>query len=42
MLQELLKEVGLVTKDERLYKMISVMLEDKLCQIITEVQAMQS
>ena len=41
-LKELLKQVGLNTKDERVYKIISVMMEDKLCAIIGEVQAMQA
>jgi ribosomal protein L12E/L44/L45/RPP1/RPP2 len=41
-LKEMLKEVGLTTKDERVYKMISVLMEEKLCSIITEVQAMQA
>ena len=38
----MLKQVGLETADERVYKMISVMMEDKLCQIIDETKAMQS
>jgi hypothetical protein len=34
MLKELLKQTGLQSSDERVYKMISVMMEDKLCSII--------
>jgi len=31
MLKQLLKQVGLSTPDERVYKMISIMLEKKMC-----------
>lgn len=36
-LKQLLKEVGLSSPDERVYKMISIMLEKKMCDIISEV-----
>lgn len=41
-LRQLLKEVGLSTPDDRVYKMISVMLEKKMSEIVSEVQAMQA
>jgi ribosomal protein L12E/L44/L45/RPP1/RPP2 len=41
-LRALLKQVGLHSQDERVYTLISVMMEEKLCSIISEVQAMQS
>ena len=40
MLEQLSKQAGLKTPDERIYKMMSVMLEDKLVSILNEVNAM--
>jgi hypothetical protein len=41
-LKTILKEIGMNTPDDRVYKVISVMLENKLQQIIEEVQTMQA
>lgn len=42
MLKELCKRAGMKTTDDRVYKMISVMMEDKLVTILDEVHAMQA
>jgi galactitol-specific phosphotransferase system IIC component len=41
LLKQITKQVGLDTVDERVYKIISIMMEDKLSQIVQEVKAMQ-
>lgn len=40
MLKELLKEVGMNSPDERVYKVMSIMMEAKLIAILDEVYAM--
>ena len=42
MLKMLCKQAGLKTPDERIYKVMSVLLEDKLVSILDEVNAMQA
>jgi len=42
MLELLCKRAGLKTADERIYKMMSVLLEDKMVKILDEVGAMQA
>ena len=39
-IKSLAKQAGLKTPDERIYKMMSVLLEDKLVTILDEVNAM--
>mmetsp|Transcript_10689 Transcript_10689/g.17953 ORF Transcript_10689/g.17953 Transcript_10689/m.17953 type:complete len:123 (+) Transcript_10689:572-940(+) len=41
-LRELLKQVGFSTPDERVLKVVSIMMEDKLLAIIDEVKCMQA
>lgn len=42
LLQQICKQAGMISPDERVYKVISVIMEQKMSEIIKEVMAMNS
>jgi len=38
LIERLMQQVGMHSSDERVYKMISVMVEAQLCKILNEVK----